>query len=128
MSGPAVARFEAMPPFLSARTLALVVSLPIAAMAQRPGGGGGGGAALVAADSALIGRILLAEDHRDSSDAAIAEGLRHSDSRVRVIATRALGRIRAPRFAARAPLPPLPASPVWPEPAWRLRYRALTAN
>jgi len=128
MSGPAVARFEAMPPFLSARTLALVVSLPIAAMAQRPGGGGGGGADLVAADSALIGRILLAEDHRDSSDAAIAEGLRHSDSRVRVIATRALGRIRDPRFAARDSLPPLPAPPVWPEPAWRLRYRALTAN
>jgi cyclophilin family peptidyl-prolyl cis-trans isomerase len=116
------ARFGAMPPLHVARALALVVAFPITAAAQRQG------ADLSAADSALIGRILLAEDRRDSSDAAIADGLRHSDSRVRVIATRAVGRIRDPRFAARDSLPALPAPPSWPEPAWRLRYRALTAN
>src|SRR5687767_14486541 len=53
------------------------------------------------ADSALIGRILVAEDRRDSTDAAIAAGLRHADPRVRLIAGRALGRIRDPLFAAR---------------------------
>jgi cyclophilin family peptidyl-prolyl cis-trans isomerase len=109
-----------MPASLVVRTLALVVSLPIAAVAQRP--------ELSGADSALVGRILVAEDRRDSSDAAIADGLRHGDSRVRVIATRALGRIRDPRFAARDSLPPLAPPPAWPEPAWRLRYRALTAT
>ena len=44
------------------------------------------------------------------------------------IAARAVGRIRDPRFAARDSLPPLAAPPAWPEPAWRLRYRALTAS
>ncbi|HEX8692769.1 MAG TPA: peptidylprolyl isomerase [Longimicrobium sp.] len=77
------------------------------------------------ADSALVGRILAAEDRRDSTDAAIAAGLRHGDPRVRLIAGRALGRIRDPRFAARDSLPPAAAAPAWPEPGWRLRYRAL---
>lgn len=77
------------------------------------------------ADSALVGRILVAEDRRDSADAAIAEGLRHGDARVRLIAGRALGRIRNPLFTARDSLPPVAAPPAWPEPAWRLRYRAL---
>lgn len=77
------------------------------------------------ADSALIGRILVAEDRRDSTDAAIETGLRHSDPRVRLIAGRALGRIRDPLFVARDSLPPVAAAPAWPEPAWRLRYRAL---
>jgi cyclophilin family peptidyl-prolyl cis-trans isomerase len=80
---------------------------------------------LTAADSALVGRILLAEDRRDSSDRALVAGARHADARVRVLAQRARGRIRDPRFAARDSLPSLPAPPVWPEPAWRLRYRAL---
>ena len=79
------------------------------------------------ADSALVARILIAEDRRDSTDAALGEGTRHPDARVRVIAQRALGRIRDPRFAARDSLPPLPPPRTWPEPAWRLRYRALTA-
>lgn len=83
------------------------------------------GRAQTRADSALVGRILLAEDRRDSTDAALAAGLRHGDARVRVIAARALGRIRDPRFAARDSLPPAAAAPAWPEPAWRLRYRAL---
>lgn len=80
------------------------------------------------ADSALIGRILVAEDRRDSADAAIAQGLRHGDPRVRGMAGRAVGRIRDPRFAARDSLP-APAPPrAWPEPAWRLRYRALAGQ
>lgn len=80
------------------------------------------------ADSALIGRILLAEDRRDSTDAALAAGLRSGDERLRLIARRAQGRIRDPLFAARDSLPPVPAPHAWPEPAWRLRYRALAAQ
>lgn len=83
---------------------------------------------LSTADSALVGRILLAEDRRDSTDAALAEGSRHSDARIRMLAQRARGRIADPKFAARDSLPPLPAPKVWPEAAWRLRYRALTAQ
>ncbi|HEV3049758.1 MAG TPA: peptidylprolyl isomerase [Longimicrobium sp.] len=77
------------------------------------------------ADSTLVGRILVAEDRRDSTDAALAAGLRHRDARVRAIASRALGRIRDPLFAARDSLPAVPTPRAWPEPAWRLRYRAL---
>lgn len=83
---------------------------------------------LTAADSALVGRILLAEDRRDSLDAALAAGLRHAADRVRTLARRAVGRIRDPRFAARDSLPPLAAPPTWPEDAWRLRYRALATS
>ncbi|HEX8452518.1 MAG TPA: peptidylprolyl isomerase [Longimicrobium sp.] len=80
------------------------------------------------ADSALVGRILVAEDRRDSAAAEIAIGLRHADPRVRLIAHRALGRIRDPLFAARDSLPPMAAPRAWPEPAWRLRYRALATR
>src|SRR5688500_6124010 len=59
------------------------------------------GLAQTRADSALIGRILVAEDRRDSTDTALAAGLRHADARVRMIARRARGRIRDPLFAAR---------------------------
>ncbi|MEP6690583.1 MAG: peptidylprolyl isomerase [Gemmatimonadaceae bacterium] len=83
-------------------------------------------AALSAADSALIGRILIAEDRRDSTDRALGDGSRHADVHVRAIAERALGRIRDPLFAARASLPPLAAPVTWPEPAWRVRLRTLT--
>lgn len=79
------------------------------------------------ADSAVIGRILVAEDRRDST-MAIPAGLRHADPRVRLIARRALGRLRDPLFAARDSLPPVAAPPAWPEPGWRLRYRALAAQ
>ena len=78
------------------------------------------------ADSALVARILLAEDRRDSTHASLVAGAHHADARIRVIAQRAMGRIKDPLFAARDSLPALPAPPVWPEPAWRLRYRALT--
>lgn len=83
---------------------------------------------LTAVDSALVGRILVAEDRRDSADAALADGDRHADARVRTLAWRARQRIRDPRFVARDSLPAIPAPPAWPEPAWRLRYRALTAQ
>ena len=85
-------------------------------------------ARLSRADSALIGRILLAEDRRDSTDRALAEGMTHRDDRVRVIARRARGRIRDPLFAARDSLPTLAAPFTWPEPAWRLRFRGLAAQ
>jgi cyclophilin family peptidyl-prolyl cis-trans isomerase len=80
---------------------------------------------LSAADSALIGRILLAEDRRDSTDVALAEGMRHADARVRTFAQRARGRIGDPLFVTRDSLPTLPTPVTWPEPAWRLRYREL---
>ena len=79
-------------------------------------------------DSALIGRILLAEDQRDSTDLAIAEGRAHADARVRRIAQRAAGRIADPVHAAREELGPLPAPTAWPEPEWRLRYRGLAGS
>lgn len=89
-----------------------------------PGGLAAQGA-LGAADSALVGRILLAEDRRDSTDPALAEGERHGDARVQLLSRRARGRIADPQFAARQSLPPLRPSPTWPEPEWRVRYRAL---
>ncbi len=85
-------------------------------------------ATLSATDSALIGRVLLAEDRRDSTDRALTEGWRHSDGRVRLLAHRARGRIRDPHFSARDSFAVSRASVVWPEPAWRVRYRTLTAR
>lgn len=78
-----------------------------------------------ASDSALVGRILLAEDRRDTTDPALAEGRRAADARIRRLAERAVERITDSTFSRRNSLTPLPAPPVWPEPAWRLRYRAL---
>jgi hypothetical protein len=98
------------------------------ALLALPGILAGQAATLSAADSALIGRILLAEDRRDSTDRALAEGPRHADPRVRRLAQRALGRIRDSRFAARDSFPVGQTPVAWPEPAWRLRYRALTAR
>jgi cyclophilin family peptidyl-prolyl cis-trans isomerase len=86
------------------------------------------GSSVTRADSALVRRILSAEDRRDSTAAALSEGGSSPNELVRVIARRALGRIRDPRFAARDSLPPLRAPMTWPEPAWRLRFRALTAK
>ena len=103
---------------------ALVASLGACATS---GGGAGGDARLRAADSALVGRMLLAEDGRDSTDQALDAGQAHANPTIRMLATRALGRIRDPRFATRDSLPPLPPPPVWPEPEWKERYRALTA-
>lgn len=99
--------------------------LLIAALVAVPAVLSGQQSRLSPADSALIGRILLAEDRRDPADRSLTDGARHDDPRLRILARRALGRIRDPRFAARDSLPPLVAPPAWPEPAWRLRYRAL---
>ncbi len=79
-------------------------------------------------DSALIGRVLLAEDRRDASDPAIAQAAAHADARLRRFAQRSRGRIADAKFVGRDSLPPLAAPPAWPEPAWRLRFRALTAQ
>ena len=84
-------------------------------------------AMLSRSDFALVGRLLLAEDRRDSTDVALREARAHHDGRVRMLAQRARGRIRDPLFAARDALPALDAPVVWPEPAWRQRYRALAA-
>jgi len=88
------------------------------ALAQRPAS---------RADSALVARILLAEDQRDSASAAFAEGARHADERIRLIARRSEARVRDPRFAARDSMPAPVAPPPYPDPAWRLRIRALAA-
>lgn len=77
------------------------------------------------ADSALVARILRAEDLRDTTDRALAEGVASGDVRVALLARRALARMRDPRFAGRDSLGVLPAPPAYTEPAWRLRYRAL---
>ncbi len=77
------------------------------------------------ADSLLVGRLLSAEDRRDSTDHAIAEGLASREARVALIARRAMARMRDARFASRDSLGAVPAPPVYADPAWRVRYRAL---
>ena len=93
-----------------------------------PGAGTAASAGLTGFDSALVGRILLAEDRRDSAGTALSEGAAHPDVRIRMLAQRARGRIRDPKFAARDSLPAWRATVSWPEPAWRLRYRALAGR
>jgi cyclophilin family peptidyl-prolyl cis-trans isomerase len=95
---------------------AAIALVPLVASAQR----------LTPADSALVGRLLLAEDRRDTSTASYQEGLRHPDARIRVIARRGWNRSRDPLFARRDSLPALPPSTVFPQPAWRARFAALT--
>jgi cyclophilin family peptidyl-prolyl cis-trans isomerase len=97
---------------------AALLCLPSTSIAQR--------ASVSRADSALVRRILSAEDRREADDVALKEGRESSNGRIRVLALRAVGRIGEPRFAARDSLPPLRQPMPWPEPAWRLRYRALT--
>ena len=99
----------------SLAALAMTVMSFATAAAQQP---------LTATDSALVGRILLAEDRRDTLDAALARGAAHADARISTMARRAMHRIRDTTFAARDSFP-LPASPTWPEPAWKDRFRAL---
>ena len=111
------------------RPLAAIVALatlgtsaPAAAQART------GSTSPSAADSALIRRILVAEDRRDTAAAALSEGLASADPRIRLLARRARGRIADPKFALRDSLPPLAAPPSYPDPAWRLRYRALATK
>jgi cyclophilin family peptidyl-prolyl cis-trans isomerase len=84
--------------------------------------------ALTAADSTLVWRILLAEDQRDASNPALAEGVQHPDPRIQLIARRAAARIGDPKFVSRDSFPPLPAPPTYADAAWRLRYRAVKAG
>ena len=78
-------------------------------------------------DSLLVSRILRAEDERDASSPALAEGVASADARIQLIARRAKSRIGDPKFASRDSFPPLAAPPAYADPAWRLRYRALKA-
>ncbi len=95
----------------------LMLLAPAAASCQR--------AVLSRSDSALVGRILAAEQRNDATDPALGLGEAHADLRVRTIALRTKGRIADSTFAARSELPPAAASPAWPEAAWKERYRAL---
>src|SRR5262245_14084236 len=103
------------------RIALLVLSASLIAGFATPQGGD-----LTRADSQLVARILAAEEARDSSSPALAEGARHADLRIRNIARRAAWRIRDPLFASRDSLDPVTPPHQWPEPAWRLRYRELT--
>ncbi|MEP7326616.1 MAG: peptidylprolyl isomerase [Gemmatimonadota bacterium] len=105
-----------MRPFM----IAVLLAWPVLASAQK--------STLSHTDSTLVGRILLAEDRRDSTDRVLGEGAASSDPRIRILAQTARGRITDSLFKTRDSLPALPAPPVWPEPAWRLRYRALAAH
>lgn len=82
-------------------------------------------AALSAADSALVGSILLAEDRRDSLSPALRAGLAHGDARIQTIARRAVARIGDAAFVLRDSFAALPAPPAYNDPAWRLRLRGL---
>lgn len=109
-------------------TALLVLTLVTGCAAVNRPPGTGDGATLSPADSALVGRILLAEDRRDASNSALVDGEQSGDALVRAIARRARGRIADPRYAARDSMPPVPAPVTWTEPAWRLRYRALAGS
>ena len=98
---------------------AVALMLPAAASAQT--------AVRPASDTALARRILVAEDRRDATDPALAAGRASQDPLVRTLALRATSRIADKAYAGRDSLPPLPRPVTWPEPAWRLRYRALAA-
>lgn len=102
-------------PALATLTLLIASAAPLAAQ----------GADLSSADSALVGQILLAEDRRDSLSEALSLGTVHADARIQVLARRATARIRDPLFTARDSFPEMDPPLAWPDPAWRLRYRAL---
>jgi cyclophilin family peptidyl-prolyl cis-trans isomerase len=83
------------------------------------------------ASEQLVARILLAEDRRDSTNGAFDEGKKSSDKRIQYIARRAEARVRDPKFTKRDSIPgapTLPAPPAYADPAWRLRFRAITAR
>jgi cyclophilin family peptidyl-prolyl cis-trans isomerase len=69
----------------------------------------------------------MAEDRRDSTDAALTQAARHPDERLRLLGRRARVRIRDPRAAPRDSMAVLPVPPAWPEPSWKASYRALAA-
>ncbi|HWA41416.1 MAG TPA: hypothetical protein VG712_07395, partial [Gemmatimonadales bacterium] len=69
---------------------------------------------LTKADSNLVYAILTAEDRRDSLAPALAEGMRHADPRIQLLAHRAKDRITDSTYAARSTLPPPPERTRWP--------------
>lgn len=111
-------------PLRACVALLLAPLIPIAAGAQTSPV-----VALSAADSALIVNILLAEEARDPAAPALAAGAAHPDPRVRRLAERAVARSTDSAFAGRDSLarPATPALPIWPEPEWKARYRALAS-
>ena len=106
----------------------LLVTLALACSLSGIGRAAGQRLPLSSGDSALVGAILLAEDQRDASSAALAEGARHPDPAIQLLARRAAARIANPLFSLRDSFPRLPAPPSYPDPAWRLRYRALKSD
>jgi cyclophilin family peptidyl-prolyl cis-trans isomerase len=83
-----------------------------------------GSQAIPAADSALVGRILIAEDARDATSPVFTQAA-SANERIRLIAQRALARIRDAHFAARDSLPAPVAPPHYDDAPWRVRYREL---
>src|SRR3954467_3936798 len=77
------------------RMTRLLPLLALVAVTARPARGQA--PALTAADSVLVGRVLLSEDRRDSTDAVLGAAAHHSDERVRQIARRAWIRMRDPQ-------------------------------
>jgi len=114
------------------RTPLLVTALTVSALsvlsqpltAQQDGSG----SPLTRDDSALVALVLAAEEQRDSLSPALSTAAAHRHATVRRIAERARARIVDPAFAQRATIAgDLRTPPVWPEPAWKLRHRAVTA-
>ncbi|HET7040736.1 MAG TPA: hypothetical protein VFI13_01910, partial [Gemmatimonadales bacterium] len=101
------------PPFL----LALLCAAPLAAQTAPPSPG----------DTALIYRILTAEDHRDAGDSALAQGIANADARIHALAARALARIADSTYAARRAGPVYAPRVTWPLPEWRPRLDSLVA-
>lgn len=88
------------------------------------------GPSLLAADSTLIYEILTAEEQRDADAAALRNGAVHRDSRVRLLAKRALARISDSTFAARDSLGQPDSRPIpnWALPVWAERFRRLSGR
>ena len=76
----------------------------------------------------VIGRVLDAENRRDTVSGVLREAERHPDSAVSALAKRAIARTRDSTLSDRAALGEASPPPRWPEPAWRLRYRALASR
>lgn len=94
----------------------LILTAHVPALAQR----------YTPADSALVARLLLAEDRRDTSRTSYDDGMRNDDRLIREIARRGYTRSNDPRFAARDSVAgKLSAPPKYDDPAWRYRYRQL---
>ena len=103
----------------------MILRLAAVAVGLIAGSADGVAQILASKDSALVHRILTAEDRRDSTATALQEGAVHGDERIRLLARRASWRIAESGFPSRDSLPPLPAPTTWPEPPWRVRYRSL---